>query len=162
MTRCLKSFFLLTAVITLLLLSGCIHADQNTVIDKNTVVNDQNWSYVNKVKMGFKIDDVSASYNLYLNLRITPEYKYSNIFVLVHQTGPNGKTQTTRFEFKLANPDGEWLGEGSGNLYSYQTPFRLNYKFPARGNYQVELEQNMRDNPLHSVSDVGLRVEKAE
>jgi len=158
----LKSLILLLAATVVLLTNGCVHADQNTIIDQNTVISDQNWAYVNKIKASFKIDDASASYNLYLNLRITPDYKYSNIFVLVHQTGPNNKTQTTRFEFKLANPDGEWLGEGSGNLYSYQSPFRLNYKFPAKGNYQIELEQNMRDNPLHSVSDVGLRVEKAE
>jgi gliding motility-associated lipoprotein GldH len=45
-------------------------------------------------------------------------------------------------------------------MYSYQIPFKTNYRFPAKGNYKFEIEQNMRDNPLRAVSDVGLRVEK--
>jgi len=40
--------------------------------------------------------------------------------------------------------------------------FRANYMFPAKGVYHFSIEQNMRDNPLHEVSDVGLRVEKAQ
>ena len=36
--------------------------------------------------------------------------------------------------------------------------FRTNYKFPAKGVYHFYIEQNMRDNPLREVSDVGLRV----
>lgn len=72
------------------------------------------------------------------------------------------KTSVTRYEVKLAGKDGEWFGKGSGNLYSYQVPFKTNIKFPAKGNYHFEIEQNMRDNPLHEVSDVGLRVEKAK
>jgi len=39
--------------------------------------------------------------------------------------------------------------------------FLTNYKFPAKGVYHFEIEQNMRDNPLREVNDVGLRVEKA-
>jgi gliding motility-associated lipoprotein GldH len=46
-------------------------------------------------------------------------------------------------------------------LYSYQLPIYLNYRFPAKGTYIFELEQNMRDNPLKEITDVGLRVEEA-
>jgi gliding motility-associated lipoprotein GldH len=53
------------------------------------------------------------------------------------------------------------LGSGSGNLYSYQIIFKTGQRFPAKGTYHFELEQNMRDNPLHEVSDMGIRVEKA-
>ena len=69
---------------------------------------------------------------------------------------------TTRFEIKLADLDGEWLGKGSGNLYSYQVSALTNFKFPEKGTYTFSIEQNMRDNPLHEVNDVGLRVEKAK
>ncbi|OCX50547.1 gliding motility lipoprotein GldH [Mucilaginibacter sp. PPCGB 2223] len=162
MKTALKSFILLWATVASVLFNGCVQPDKNTVIDGNVSVYDLNWSYVNKVKFDVKIDDASARYNLLLNLRVTPNYRYSNIFILIHQTGPDKKTKTARYEFKLANPDGEWLGQGTGNLYSYQIPFEAGYKFPAAGTYRIELEQNMRDNPLHEVSDVGLRVEKAQ
>lgn len=142
----------------MLTLSGC--TDRNAVIDQNLEVPDHNWTYLNKFKFDVKIDDEKAAYNQYMNLRVTADYKYSNIFVLITQVGPDNKAEVKRYELKLANKDGEWLGEGSGNLYSYQSHFRTNYKFPAKGVYHFYIEQNMRDNPLREVSDVGLRVEK--
>ncbi|MCJ8208266.1 gliding motility lipoprotein GldH [Mucilaginibacter sp. RS28] len=155
----LKPFAYAFFLLTLLVISSC--SDPNMVVDQNSPVNNRNWSYVNRIRYDVKIDDPSAAYNAYLNLRVTGDYKYSNLFVLISQTNlKGGKPWTTRFEFKLANKDGEWLGKGTGNLYSYQLPFKTNFKFPEKGTYRFEIEQNMRDNPLHEVSDVGLRIEK--
>jgi gliding motility-associated lipoprotein GldH len=154
--------FIFCGVITFIALSSAGCTDPNAVIDQNTSINNKNWSYTNKIIYDVKIDDPSVLYNVYLNLRVTGEYKYANLFVLIHQTSPGNKTTGLRYEFKLANPDGEWLGDGSGNLYSYQVPFHRKYKFPEKGIYRFRIEQNMRDNPLHEVSDVGLRVEKAQ
>lgn len=160
MTRILKTFGLLAVLFLALAWCGC--TDPNAVIDQNTEIVNNNWAYTNLIGYAVKIDNEKIPYNIYLNLRVTGDYKYSNIFVLIHQRGPDGKNNITRYEFVLANADGEWLGKGSGNLYSYQVPFLINYKFPKSGTYQFQLEQNMRDNPLHEVSDVGLRVEKAQ
>lgn len=140
-------------------IAGC--SDPGAIIDQNTAIDNHNWTYANRIGYNVKIDDETIPYNLYLNLRVTAGYKYSNMFVLVRRSGPKLKG-VTRYEIKLANPDGEWLGEGSGNLYSYQVPFRTGFKFPAKGTYHFQIEQNMRDNPLREVSDVGLRVEKAK
>lgn len=144
----------------LLMAVGC--SDPNAVMDNNTLIENNNWAYVNRIKNTVNITDETILYNLYLNLRVTADYKYSNVFVVIKQIGPDKKPRSVRYEFKLANADGEWLGSGSGNIYSYQVPFSKNYKFPAKGNYTFEIEQNMRDNPLREVSDVGMRVEKAE
>jgi gliding motility-associated lipoprotein GldH len=150
---------LTTLPVLVLLAAGC--SDPNGIIDQNTTIENHNWSYANRVKFPVKIDDASIPYNIYINLRVTGDYRYSNIFVLLRRNGPKLKG-LTRFEIRLANKDGQWLGQGSGNLYSYQVPMITDFKFPANGTYQFEIEQNMRDNPLHEVSDVGLRVEKAK
>lgn len=136
--------------------------DPNAVLDQNTLIVNNNWSYANKIANTVTITDETVPYNLYLNLRVTADYKYSNLFVLIKQVNPDKKVASVRYEFKLANADGEWLGSGSGNIYSYQILFVKNYKFPSKGTYHFEIEQNMRDNPLHEVSDVGLRVERAK
>lgn len=153
-----KLFLIVLPALMALFASSC--ADPNAIIDQNTAIENRNWSYANRIKNSVKIDDPTIPYNLYINLRVTGEYKYSNIFVLIRRNGPKLKG-ITRYEVKLANPDGEWLGQGSGNLYSYQVPFLTDFKFPEKGVYTFEMEQNMRDNPLHEVNDVGLRVEKA-
>jgi gliding motility-associated lipoprotein GldH len=152
------TYFLFTAFAVMLNM-GC--TDPKAVFDQNNAVPDHNWTYLNKFNYSVKIDDEKIPYNLYMNLRVTADYKYSNIFVLITQTGPDKKAEVRRYELKLANKDGEWLGKGSGNLYNYQAPYRINYKFPAKGVYHITIEQNMRDNPLREASDVGLRVEKA-
>ena len=137
---------------------GC--SDEGAVIDNNTALPNKTWAYNNRIGNSFKIDDPNTLYNFYINLRVTGNYKYSNMFVLI--TDPVKKNAVSRYELKLARPDGQWLGKGSGNLYSFRIPFKLKYKFPAAGSYHIRIEQNMRDNPLHEVSDVGLRVEKAK
>ncbi len=139
-----------------LLLVSC---KDGVLTDTNQDIKNLNWDYGQKIKMTVTVDDINKEYDLYMNLRITAKYKYSNIFVLIHQIGGNQKESVERREFKLALPDGEWLGSGSGNYYTFQLPFRKNYKFPQKGSYVFTFEQNMRDNPLRQVSDVGLRVE---
>jgi len=158
MKRSLKLFYPVV-ILVLLLTAGC--SDKNAVIDQNTSIENRNWNYANKVLFNVKIDDEKIPYNVYMNLRVSDDYRYSNLFVIITQTGADKKKVIKRYELTLANKEGEWLGKGSGNLYSYQLPFLTNYKFAAKGNYQFSIEQNMRDNPLREVSDVGLRVEKA-
>jgi gliding motility-associated lipoprotein GldH len=153
-----RLLYFLPVCFLMLAFGGC--SDPGAVIDSNTALPNKVWSYNNRVGYSFKIDDANARYNFLLNLRITGDYKYSNLFVLV--SDPVKQGPSARYELKLARPDGRWLGKGSGNLYSFQIPFKSNYKFPAAGNYYIRIEQNMRDNPLHDVSDVGLRVEKAQ
>lgn len=140
---------------------GLVGCGETAIVDVNTNIGNRSWSYEKKIKVPVQIKDASQSYNIYLNLRHTPEYKYSNIFVLIHQKTAGLKTVTERREFKLAYPDGEWLGSGAGNFYTYQLLFRKGYKFPKSGTYIFEIEQNMRDNPLKEISDIGLRVEPA-
>jgi gliding motility-associated lipoprotein GldH len=159
MKRLFNFFYIAAIAAVTVLAAGC--TDTNAVIDENTPVTNHNWMYANKAAFTVKIDDEKIRYNLYMNLRVTADYKYSNIFVLITQAGPDKKAEVNRYELKLANKDGEWLGKGSGNLYTYQSSFRTNYKFPAKGVYHFYIEQNMRDNPLHEVNDVGMRVEKA-
>ncbi|QJD95818.1 gliding motility lipoprotein GldH [Mucilaginibacter robiniae] len=146
---------------TLSSLVGC--TDPKAVLDESAEIANNNWQYGNKLKFDVPVEDANTEYNLYFNLRVTADYKYSNIFVILYESGTTfTKPKATRFEFKLASSSGEWLGKGSGSMYSYQIPFKTQYRFPAKGKYHFELEQNMRDNPLHAISDVGLRVEKAE
>jgi gliding motility-associated lipoprotein GldH len=135
--------------------AGC---DTNNLVDVNAGMPKRNWTYVNKIQADVDVKDISKKYTIYFKLRHTADYRYSNIFVLLRIKDPHQKTVTRRFEFKLAQADGQWLGSGSGNLYTYKLPLIQDYRFPESGKYQFEIEQNMRDNPLKEVSDAGLAV----
>ncbi|MBS7565603.1 gliding motility lipoprotein GldH [Mucilaginibacter sp. Bleaf8] len=156
----LRRKLLSTLFIAAMAAAGC--GDTKAVMDNNTEIPNQNWSYGKKITYDVAIDDPNIAYNLCFNVRVTASYRYSNMFVIIQESGGPLKKKGTRYEFKLASPTGEWLGKGSGSMYSYQMPFKTQYRFPAKGTYHFEIEQNMRDNPLKAVNDVGLRIEKAE
>lgn len=130
----------------------------NNLADVNVEMPKRNWSYVNTVKATVDVTDNTKPYSVYFKFRHTANYRYSNVFILLHIKGPHNKTQTKRYEYRLARSDGQWLGSGSGNLFTYKFNLLSNYNFPEKGKYEFEIEQNMRDNPLKEVSDAGLAV----
>ena len=152
-----NSFLLLSCLMFVISLTGCT----SSVVDSNVEIPDRKWTYRNHVITPFEIKDHTKAYNVSFKLRHTAEYKYSNIFILAQiKDGKNISKQ--RFEFKLAKNDGEWLGSGSGNLFTYTLPLLSNYRFPRNGKFEIEIEQNMRDNPLTEISDAGILVEEVK
>lgn len=143
-----------------ILLQSCV--DENVKVDTFVSIPHETWSYIKPIKATLEVPDSTQAYNIYVNFRHTADYRYSNIWLRFHIIGPNQRDIPLRQEFQLAMPDGKWLGNGSGNLYSYQLIYKQNYKFAGTGKYTLIVEQNMRDNPLKGVSDAGIYVEVAK
>ncbi|MFA6277387.1 MAG: gliding motility lipoprotein GldH [Pedobacter sp.] len=150
--------FILPLLIGLLFLAGCSNTN---IVDTNVNVPDNNWTYAKSIKTTVEIKDTIQSYTLYFKLRHTTDYRYANLYVVMRLKG-NGLNKSTRYQFKLARNDGEWLGKGSGNLYTYNFPLLTNYHFVKSGKYDIEIEQNMRDNPLIGISDIGITLAKEQ
>ncbi|MCX2432143.1 MULTISPECIES: gliding motility lipoprotein GldH [unclassified Pedobacter] len=152
-----KQAYLLVFLLGASLFLGCT----SSIIDSNVKVPERKWTYRNHIVNAFEIKDNAKPYNIYFKLRHTADYKYSNIFILAHfNTGK--KVITRRYQYKLAKNDGEWLGSGSGNIFSYTLPMQTNFHFPTNGKFSIEIEQNMRDNPLLEVVDLGILVEESQ
>lgn len=131
------------------------------VVDTNSEIPERKWTYRNHIVTTFDIADDTKPYNVFFKLRHTADYRYANIFVLIHfKDGKN--TLTKRYQYKLAKNDGEWLGSGSGNIFNYTLPVLTNYHFPHKGKFSIEIEQNMRDNPLAEICDAGFLIEQAK
>jgi len=137
---------------------GMYGCNTNNLVDTNEEMPQRNWSYVQKVKAIVMIKDQTKAVDLKFKLRHTGEYRYANIFILMSLSGPGMPKVTRRYEYRLAESDGQWLGKGSGNLFTYTLPLLSDYHFPQAGTYTIEVEQNMRDNPLKEISDAGISV----
>ena len=153
-----KLKFILPLLAIVFIWQGCTN---NNLVDTNMAIDDNNWAYAKSVKTAFEIKEVNKSYQIYFKLRHTTAYRYSNLYVLMHLNG-EGIHRSTRYQFKLAKFDGEWIGKGSGDIYTYTFPLLTDYRFTKPGKYEIEIEQNMRDNPLIGISDVGIRVAPKE
>lgn len=132
------------------------------------------WKYDYQPKFSFAIDDTASAYQLYLIMRHTNAYPYSNIWLRLKSKWPGDTTfqREERREVMLAeapgvNADGsrsgKWLGRGMGEiveqarpLYTLQQPLY----FPHKGTYEILMAQDMRVNPLPDVLLVGLRLQK--
>lgn len=147
-------FFTAFLAIFTFALAACTNS---SLVDTNLAIAENNWTYAKSAKAVVNIKDVSKSYNIYFKLRHTTDYRYANMYVLMHLKG-DGLQINKRFQFTLAKTDGEWLGKGSGDIFSYNFSLLTDYRFAKPGNYEIEIEQNMRDNPLAGVSDVGITV----
>lgn len=128
--------------------------------EENKVINDRSWDYNQKPSFSVKIEDNKAKYDVFINLRHTNQYDYSNLFVLLHEKGNHLLDTAYRKEIKIAELDGKWTGKPAGALYEIQFLAKSNFSFPDTGIYTFTLEQNMRVNPLPEINDVGIKLVK--
>lgn len=154
----IKIKFIVPLLALIVMLASCNH---NNLVDTNDAIADNNWTYAQNAKASFEIKDINKSYQVYFKLRHTADYRYSNLFVVVHLKG-DSLYKSTRYQFKLAKADGEWLGKGSGDIFTYNFPLLKDYRFAKPGKYEISIEQNMRDNPLTGISDIGITVKNKE
>ena len=130
------------------------------LFDKSKPVMDNAWLSKDVKDYWVEAPKQAGIYRLLLNLRVSNEYKYSNLFILFRINGPKKEFQTKRLEFKLADSQGDWLGAGSGNVFTFRILITNSYTFSNQGVYKFQIEQDMRDNPLKGIIDIGLRLER--
>lgn len=149
-----KLKYILPLLAMVFVLTSC---NDNNLVDTNQTIPDNNWTYANSAKAILDVKDNKKNYQVYFKLRHTASYRYANLFVIVHLKG-EGLNKRTRYQFKLAKTDGEWLGKGSGDIYTSTFLLLKDYSFAKAGKYHIEIEQNMRDNPLIGISDIGITI----
>ena len=106
------------------------------------------------------IPDTFTYYNVFINIRNASQYQFSNIYLFVTTTYPDGSTSKDTLDCPLQDPSGKWLGSGLGDLWDNRLLFKPSVKFRQAGKYTLQYEQAMRIDPLPMITDVGLRVER--
>ncbi len=152
-----QAFIVLYFLVVSFIITSC--ADETRLFDENKEIPALAWDYKTPLQFDINIADTTKYYNLFINLRINGDYKYSNLFMWVSETLPDKSVSKERVEFVLADDRGKWLGNSLGNLYSYQLQFKPRIKFKQQGIHVFTLEQNMRDDILQNVQSAGVRVE---
>lgn len=141
----------------LLLLGAC--ADP-TFYDVYHDIPNRSWSQHEKQRFEVHVDDATKHYELWLYIRHTGEYNYTNLFVSTQAKGPKLQDSSHRYTLNLATSDGRWTGTRAGNLYVNRLLLKADYSFPDTGMYTFDIQQNMVDNPLMDITDVGLKIQE--
>ena len=145
-----------------------VSCDSNRVYDEYKSLPNA-WNKDSIVSFKVNPPDSINPYNLFVNLRNTSEYKYSNLFLIVEMAFPHGKTITDTLEYRMADPTGEFLGTGLTDVKENKLWYKESVVFNEVGTYTVSIQQAMRENgkvngvvDLEGITDVGFRIEKPE
>jgi len=149
---------MLLSVMSLLLMA----CNNDVIYDKQKEISNAEWKIDDVKKFNVNIEDTIEYVDFYIIIRNTIDYQYSNLFLFLTTMTPNNEISHDTLQFLLANIDGKWLGDGSGNFRENVFLFQHGIKFSQKGTYSFEFTQAMRDSCLTGVSDIGIRIEKAQ
>ena len=128
--------------------------------DQRKVIPEAKWAQEDPVPFDVTVNDTVGIYSFGINLRHMENYRYSNLYVFLHTTFPNGSLTHDTIQLLLATPEGYWVGKGSGSMRDLHVTLNPLMRFPMQGTYHFEIEQAMREPVLKGVSDIGLFIEK--
>ena len=151
----LKKISFILLIVTIL--SSCVN--KNVIFDESVVISNAAWNNQDFPYFDVNVEDTTSAYNFYLNIRHLENYRYSNFYMFLHTTFPDGIQTHDTIELVLSYPDGRWIGKGSGSMRDNNILLNNNLHFPAKGNYRFEIEQAMRESVLEGITDVGIRFE---
>ena len=140
------------------LLFSC--SDENIIFNDYVDVENTQLSFKDTIIFQTSISDTINPHNIFLQLRTSTDYKWSNMFVFSEIYFPNNKTRTDTFEVFLMDKNGNWNGNKSGIVANLNYSLYKNIKFPIKGDYEFKLIQAMRDTVLKEVISVGLKITK--
>lgn len=158
----IRTLFLI--FIAVLMLSSC---DNNTIAGDSQSMPTERWPAIDKVTFNLPELDSIQPHNLFINVRNTNTYPFSNIFLIAELQYPYGKVQVDTLEYKMANPNGSWLGTGIGSIKESKLLYLENFRFNEPGAYTLTVSQAVRNNgdtqgvsQLEGITDVGYSIEK--
>ena len=149
-------------LILFFLCSAIISCKQINVYEKNTSIPDFEWRNSFSAKGSFIISDTTSAYNIFITLRHTDAYAYNNIWLQVGLQNPGDSMKYQKIDLTLGNDQNGWDGTGMNDIWDVRK--KLNnqpLQFKSAGNYNFEIRQIMRDEPLKNIMSAGLRIEKA-
>jgi len=149
-----------TLKVLMLFFGAILFSCSGNEYEKSYSIENETWSAGELLQFNFEVDDMYARYNIYLHLRNTTEYGYSNIFLFVNVLYPDNSIATDTVEGNLTDGRGRWLGSGSGKYRNNKFIYKSNIAFPQTGTYVFTVEQAMRNEALKGVASVGLEIEK--
>nr|WP_299343414.1 gliding motility lipoprotein GldH [Allomuricauda sp.] len=151
----------------LLALFLCLSCNERLAYSDYKAINNGEWSSVDSIGFEFSEVDSIQPYNVFIHIRNDNNYQFSNLFLIAELESPEGTTQKDTLEYRMAEPNGKWLGKGLGSIKENKLWYKENIVFKDSGVYKITVTHAMRKNGdveglnlLRGVTDVGLQIEK--
>ena len=159
----MRSIF--SAMMAFFLLISC---DTNVIRSEYKSLDNGIWNKDEVLQFSLTELDSVQKHDIYINVRNDDTFPFSNLFLIAAMTTPEGEVFKDTLEYTMAEPDGTWLGKGSGSIKENKLWYKENIVFPSPGVYTIEISHAMRKNGnvsgivgLEGITDVGVEVTKS-
>lgn len=143
---------------------GC----ESNIVTSDTRAITGGWGMDQTIEFEMPALDSTGVYNLFVDIRNNNDYPFNNLFLIVSMDFPNGKVITDTLEYRMARPDGTWLGSGLGSIKENKLWYKEGVQFSESGVYRMRISQAVRNNgevsgvsQLQGITDIGYTVEAA-
>lgn len=130
------------------------------VYDQQMDIEQYQWDVNALATFDVSISDTTSVHHVYINVRNTTDYPYSNLYLFVETAAPSGAFLRDTVEYFLIQNNGYWSGKGFGTIRDNQFPYKRYIRFPEKGTYTFSIQQGMRTHSLEGMASIGIRVEK--
>ncbi len=132
------------------------------LFEKNVSFEKHEWKSNETPSFLFTITDTTAYYHIYVTIRHSDAYRYSNLWLDVTTKAPSDTAIKQQLDITLANNNKGWLGTGMDDIFAHQIKITQQPIKLKKGDYQFTLKQTMREDPLQYILNAGIRVEKVQ
>lgn len=108
------------------------------------------------------IEDESILYDMGLSFRYANGYSFNVARVRVTETTPGGIISIKKYDLKVRDDNGTYLGEAGLDIFDSEHLVEPNKTFKEKGTYTFLIEQDMPDDPLNHAMEIGLIIDKAK
>ncbi|PQJ77142.1 gliding motility lipoprotein GldH [Polaribacter glomeratus] len=130
-------------------------------------VSSSSWQANKNISFEFDVVDTILPKDLFINIRNTNAYPFSNLYVITELNFPNGNKIVDTLQYEMTDETGAFLGKGFAEIKENKLYYKEQKVFPKSGKYLLNIRHAMRKNGavnvipfLEGVQDVGLSIEK--
>ena len=126
-----------------------IACQNNKTQYKYHVFEDEKWNSDSIVSFNFDNIDTTASYDIYLKIRHSVDYRFQNLFLF-----SNINNEKDTIEIFLSQKNGKWNGKGFGDIKEIDVLISKEVSFENFDEANYSFEQAMRYNDLEKIIEL--------
>lgn len=153
----MKKNILFIALLAIISFTAC---NKNVVYNETKDFDHLMWDRSEKLKFTIDVTDDTCLYDLAVNFRYAEGFVYTHLNVEMKTTDPHGQSVTTQHQFKIKNSDNSYIGDGSGDIWDYQSPIVNKIKL-EKGTYTFEFTHLQPQDKMLMVMEFGLQLNKS-
>ena len=146
-------------IMLILIISGC--SGERKVYEKYHEFDDMSWNRFDYLTFEAALDDVNASYDIYIAIRHIPEIPYKEMEVNLTIHSPSGVMRSANHVMDLVDREGNRLSECLGDLCDIEILIHEGYTINNPGTVKFEIENKHTKLEMPGIMKVGMVVRKS-